>query len=174
MLNSTDSADEQATRPEQAAYPLPERDSAASESAPIAEAGPHGTDVFLFGGVERNFAGVVGEAIDVLGFNTQDGPYVGLIRAGGFELGDGFDLGAVSGKETLLGSYGVTDTTINLEYGSLQAELPLIGGGGVGYGEYSMTTGETGSFLFGTVHILGFGAEFGFGWSGETFEPNAY
>jgi hypothetical protein len=53
-------------------------------------------------------------------------------------------------------------------------DVPDVGGISIGYGEYSMETGETGSFVFGGIHILGIGVEAGFGWSGEPFEPSAY
>ena len=152
-----------------------------SDGGPSAVPVSSGSDVFLFGGIEKFTPGIVrigGETLDVIGYSSQSGGYFGNIQAGGLEVGGEANyIGAVTGNESSIssgGSFGLQNTGINIEYGAVGAELPLIGGASIGYGEYSTAVGETGSFVFGSAHILGIGLEFGLGWSGEGLEPNAY
>jgi RHS repeat-associated protein len=129
---------------------------------------PHmGVDAFLFGALTAGNPGPVrveGEGIAVGGYNTRSGFFGADIGAVGLAIGGHNNYGAgFAGKE--ITTSGET-TSIKIGEGSIGAEIPFVGGGGIGFGVFCTGNGEKGYFFFVQGGAIGdYGSlGFGFGW----------
>lgn len=125
--------------------------------------GPH---IFGFGSLTGGTPGPVraeAEGIALGGYDSHGGWYVGDIGAIGAEVGGAQNyIGGFLGTETT--SLCPSPTKIKLSEVSLGAEVPLLGGIGVGGGRYS-TDDDRGTFFFVSGGILGKHASVGVGFS---------
>jgi RHS repeat-associated protein len=106
---------------------------------------------------------LAGEAVGLVGYNSNDGAYAGTILAGGVEVGGQQNYGAVFG--------GVESTTlcakpkkITLKEAAVGVEIPFLIGFGIGVGRYD-TADERGYFFFVSGGAIGDHGSVGVGFS---------
>jgi RHS repeat-associated protein len=124
-------------------------------------------ELFGFGAYEGEtptpIARVGGEAIGIIGYNTDTGGYTAVIGAvGGHIGGEANYFGGAFGKEVVTSGEAQYVQNISLEEGSFGLELPFLLGAGLGGGSYQ-TGSEYGIYIYANGGILGEHATLGFG-----------
>ena len=106
---------------------------------------------FGFGSVTLETPGpvrVAGEGIGLGGYDSNTGWYAGDIFAHGMEYGGHENYYAhFKGREVTTNSCGKYQG-IDIKEGSIGAEIPFLGGVGIGAGKYQLADGEWGIFFF--------------------------
>lgn len=106
---------------------------------------------FGFGSVTVETPGPVraaGEGIAVGGYDSNTGWYAGDIFARGWEYGGHENYYAhFKGREVTTNSCGKYQG-IDIKEGSIGAEIPFLGGVGIGAGKYQLADDEWGIFFF--------------------------
>lgn len=104
------------------------------------------------------------EAIDVVGYSSEEGPYAGVIGAGGGHIGtETNNVEAYRGTEATLSSSGVKTGGIAISGVNTGLEVPFLAGVGVGAGTFT-SGGRGGQYVSGNIAVFStLSVSFGFG-----------
>jgi RHS repeat-associated protein len=117
-------------------------------------------DFFVFGSIAAGIPlpgwSPSGEGVAVVGYSDAIGLYLGLIVAGGQEVGTEQNFGAqYTGTEYIASTgSGFMQEQINIQELQVGPEVPELGGAGVGAGKYQTSCGETGGFLYSDIEVF--------------------